>query len=143
MQTLFLASPNIIERFHLWTDDPDSQRGRKVENVLVRYFSRMTGRATPFGLFAGVSTGVIGDKTNPVVAERSRYRRHTRLNMHYLCDLTDAITCDARLRNHLTFRPNNSLYRVADRVHYVESRFQEKARSYQGVGDLRFANQAL
>src|SRR5882724_4524035 len=29
---LFVASPNIMERFHLWTDDPDSERGRKVEN---------------------------------------------------------------------------------------------------------------
>src|SRR4051794_2982038 len=52
---LFLASPNIIDRFQIWAVDPDSERGRKIEHVLVRYFSRMTGRATPFGLFAGVS----------------------------------------------------------------------------------------
>src|ERR1043165_5432619 len=41
---LFVASPNVIERFHLWTADPETERGRKVEHVLVRYFSRMTGR---------------------------------------------------------------------------------------------------
>ena len=60
---LFVAAPNVIERLHLWIEDPDGERGRKVEHVLVRYFSRMTGRATPFGLFAGISTGVIGDQT--------------------------------------------------------------------------------
>ena len=63
---LFVAAPNVIDRLHLWIEDPDSERGRKVEHVLVRYFSRMTGRATPFGLFAGISTGVIGDQTNLV-----------------------------------------------------------------------------
>jgi lantibiotic biosynthesis protein len=130
---LFVASPNIIERFHLWTEDPDSERGRKVEHVLVRYFSRMAGRATPFGLFAGVSTGQIGYETNLHLSARENYQRHTRLDMDYLCALTDAITSDPALRNNLDFHPNNSLYHAAGRVHYVESRLKEKARSYHLV----------
>ena len=130
---LFLASPNIIERFHLWTDDPNGERGRKIEHVLVRYFSRMTGRATPFGLFAGVSTGSIGAETNLLLTKRAQYRRQTRLSMDYLYALTDAITCDPTLRNSLTFRPNTSLYQAADRVHYVETRLNEKQRSYHLV----------
>lgn len=130
---LFLASPNIIERFHLWTDDPNGERGRKIEHVLVRYFSRMTGRATPFGLFAGVSTGILGDETSLVLPARAQYRRQTRLSMDYLYALTDAITRDPTLRNNLTFRPNTSLYHAADRVHYVETRFHEKQRSYHLV----------
>src|SRR5262249_37995952 len=132
-EALFLASPNIIERFHLWIDDPDGERGRKIEHVLVRYFSRMTGRATPFGLFAGVSTGITGDETNLVLTAREHYRRQTRLSMDYLYALTDAITRDPRLRNDLTFRPNTSLYHAADRVHYVETRLNEKLRSYHLV----------
>jgi thiopeptide-type bacteriocin biosynthesis protein len=130
---LFLAAPNIIERLHFWTSDPDSERGRKIEHVLVRYFSRMTGRATPFGLFAGVSTGAIGDETNLTINGRAGYRRHTKLSMDYLSALTDAITRDPKLRNELRFRPNNSLYRVGDRVHYVESRLKENERSYHLV----------
>jgi class I lanthipeptide synthase len=130
---LFVASPNIIERFHLWTDDPDSERGRKVEHVLVRYFSRMAGRATPFGLFAGVSTGTIDAETNLALLERAQYRRHTRLDMDYLYALTDAITRDPSLRNNLIFHPNSSLYRAAGRARYVESRLKEKERLYHLV----------
>jgi lantibiotic biosynthesis protein len=130
---LFVASPNIIERLHLWIEDPDSERGRKVEHVLVRYFSRMTGRATPFGLFAGVTTGVIGDKTNLEIEERARYRRHTRLDMDYLFALVDAITRDPALRSGLKFYPNSSLFCAAGRVRYVESRLKEKDRSYHLV----------
>ncbi|MEK6336395.1 MAG: lantibiotic dehydratase [Acidobacteriota bacterium] len=130
---LFLASPNIIDRFHLWTQDPNSDRGRKIEHVLVRYFSRMTGRATPFGLFAGVSTGILSDETNLVLPARGQYQRRTRLSMEYLYALTDAITRDPTLRNNLTFRPNTSLYHAADRFHYVETRLHEKQRSYHLV----------
>jgi class I lanthipeptide synthase len=130
---LFLASANIIERFHLWTEDPEGERGRKVEHVLVRYFSRMTGRATPFGLFAGISCAVTGDQTNLALAERAAYRRYTRLNMDYLYALTDGIMRDAALRRNLIFRPNTSLYRVADRMHYVESQLKESERSYHLV----------
>jgi len=127
---LFLASPNIVERFHLWTDDPNSDRGRKIEHVLVRSFARMTGRTTPFALFAGSSTGAIGNETKLEVAERANYRRHTRLDMDYLSSLSDAITRDASLRKSLTFRPNTSLYHIGDRMHYIESRANEKTCSY-------------
>ena len=113
---LFVASPNIIERFHLWTDDPDSERGRKVEQVLVRYFSRMTGRATPFGLFAGCSVGTIADKTRLLIEERATYRRHTRLDMDYVFALTTELARDPELRKLFTYYPNSSLYRAADRV---------------------------
>jgi thiopeptide-type bacteriocin biosynthesis protein len=130
---LFIASPNIIERLHLWTADPDSERGRKIEQVLVRYFSRMTGRATPFGLFAGVSTGVIGDETNLGIGRRAGYRRHSRLDMDYLYALVDHITRDPVLRRDLKFYPNSSLYNAAGRVRYVESRIKEKDRSYHLV----------
>ncbi|MGI9166898.1 MAG: lantibiotic dehydratase [Pyrinomonadaceae bacterium] len=130
---LFVASPNIIERFNLWTEDPDSERGRKVEHVLVRYFSRMTGRATPFGLFAGCSVGTISDHTLLLIEERGRYQRHTRLDMDYLFALATDLARDQELRKLFTYRPNSSLYRAADRVRYVESRLEDKIRSYHLV----------
>src|SRR5690242_5397970 len=120
-EAFFVASPNIIERLHLWIDDPDSERGRKIEHVLVRYISRMTGRATPFGLFAGISVGTTGGETRLLLAERERYQRHTRLDMDFLFKLTDAITRDPNLRKTLIFYPNKSLYRGGGRLRYVES----------------------
>lgn len=130
---LFVAAPNIIERFHLWTGDPDSERGRKVEHVLVRYFSRMTGRATPFGLFAGISVGAIGPQTQLLMAGCGAYQRHTRLDMDYIFALTDALAREPELRSLFAYHPNSSLYRAAGRVRYVESRLKDKARTYHLV----------
>ena len=60
-EAIFVASPGVHDLVDGWIANPDSERSRQCERALVRYFCRMTGRSTPFGLFAGVSTGRIGD----------------------------------------------------------------------------------
>src|SRR5712691_11535538 len=52
---LFIASPDLDESLEVWVRDPDSERGQRIERAVVRYFARMAGRPTPFGLFAGGS----------------------------------------------------------------------------------------
>jgi thiopeptide-type bacteriocin biosynthesis protein len=117
---LFLASPSLDARLEPWLA---STRGdAKVEGSLVRYVTRMSGRATPFGLFAGCSLGVIGAATRLALVSRSQYRRHTRLDMDYLTALSQALLRDPRLRAELVYRPNSSLYRAAGRLRYVEAR---------------------
>lgn len=130
---LFIASPNLSERFSSWENEPDSERGQKLEHVLVRYFARMCGRATPFGLFAGCSVGAIGDETNLQIEERERYKRHTRLDMDYLFALVSELKQDKEIWGGLSFLPNSSLYRAAGRVRYVEARVKENKRSYHLV----------
>ncbi|WP_181790350.1 lantibiotic dehydratase [Myxococcus llanfairpwllgwyngyllgogerychwyrndrobwllllantysiliogogogochensis] len=44
-ESLFIASPALVESLHYWLEDADSEQGRKVERTLVRYFARMAGRA--------------------------------------------------------------------------------------------------
>jgi hypothetical protein len=93
-----------------------------MERALVRYFLRMAGRATPFGLFAGSSVGTVGDTTCLELARRRHYSRHTRLDMDYLVTLTDALARQPELRNVLSVCVNSSLYRVHDRLRYLEVR---------------------
>src|SRR6185436_7086460 len=56
-EALFVASPVLEENLEFWMREPETKRGQKVERALTRYFSRMIGRATPFGLFAGCTIG--------------------------------------------------------------------------------------
>src|SRR5213083_1134107 len=48
---LFIASPDLDESLEVWIREPESERGQRIERAIVRYFSRMAGRPTPFGLF--------------------------------------------------------------------------------------------
>src|SRR5262249_53696323 len=111
-EALFLASPSLEERCGPWLREPDGPDDPKLERALVRYFARMAGRATPFGLCAGGSVGTVGEETRLVLGDRAHYRRHTRLDMDYLVALTDALTRQPDVRRSLVFGVNSSLYRA-------------------------------
>jgi len=132
-EAVFLASPSLAEGLAAWQADPDSKKGRRAEQALVRYVLRMTARATPFGLFAGCSVGRLGGATRLALPPRAAYRRHTRLDMDYLFALAEDLGRDPALRAELLYRPNSSLYRAAGRWRYAEARLDGKTRSHHLV----------
>ncbi|MDQ3982025.1 MAG: lantibiotic dehydratase [Actinomycetota bacterium] len=127
---VFVASPRIAELLDRWLRGPAESADRKVEHALVRYFSRMTARATPFGLFAGCSSGRVGAATLLQLGDRGDYRRHTRLDMEYLSALVDELERDAEVRALLEYRPNSSLYSRGGKLTYAEARTDEGGRSH-------------
>lgn len=121
-EALLVASPSLDAALAGWLADPDHPRSRGVEASLVRYLARMAARATPFGLCAGCSTGVLGGATRLELAPRPAYRRHTRLDMHYLAALCEALARDPELRAALPVRPSTGLYEAAGQLRYAEAR---------------------
>lgn len=127
---IFVASPDLDDGFERWLHDPESEKGRRAERALARYYQRMAARATPFGLFAGCSVGTIGAASQLTLAARATYRRHTRLDMDYLYALIDVLDRDAAVRQAVLYYPNTSLYRAAGRVRYVETRLRGDVRAH-------------
>lgn len=133
-EALFVASPSLEESIDLWMSAPESERGLKAERSMLRYLSRMCGRSTPFGLFAGCTVGCVGGAATKLrLAPRNQYRRHTRLDMDYLFALSEALAKDPELRARLRYRPSTSQYRASGQVRYVEARLDGKNRSYHLV----------
>lgn len=128
-EALFVASPDLVDSLPRWVIEPDSEKGQRTEMALVRYFNRMCHRPTPFGLFAGHSMGLLGETTRLTVAPRQDYKRCTRLDFDYLGGLVAEVQKDRELRENLLYRPNNSLYRTAGRLRYVEARVKEGNRN--------------
>lgn len=120
-EAIFLASPSLDGHVEDWLNDPESPRGADYERALVRYAFRMAGRPTPFGLFAGVSTGRIGDVTYLSLEGRDGYRRHTRIDAEYLLQVVQGLLGEPERRERTSFRPNPSLYRAGGRRRYVRS----------------------
>jgi thiopeptide-type bacteriocin biosynthesis protein len=128
-EALYLASPQLCETL----DARGKEHEPKWLPALVSYFERAASRPTPFGLFAGCTLGEIAERSFLELEGRPHYRRHTRLDMHYLSSLVRALEADAGIRRRLSFRPNSSLYRAGGRVRYAESRLDKTVRSYQLV----------
>jgi thiopeptide-type bacteriocin biosynthesis protein len=121
-EALFLASPDLYDTLEHWKRDPESKKGKKTEQALVRYFLRMASRPTPFGLFSGCTAGRTGDRTRLALAPRNAYRRYSRLDMDYLFALCEHLSRESEVRAELRFRPNSSLYETAGRVRFAETR---------------------
>jgi lantibiotic biosynthesis protein len=130
---IFVASPSVDEALEVWQKDPDSRQGRKLEPAVVAYFSRAAARATPFGLFAGCTTGTIDAQTRLHLRAREWYRRHGRLDMDYLWALAEAVERDPQLRKLFVYEPNSSLYEAAGRLRLAEARLTATGRSYHLV----------
>ncbi len=132
-EALFVASPGFCEHLAHWERAPESERGEKLERGLMRYLTRMVGRPTPFGLFAGYSVGELGEHTRLRTGPRAAYHRHTRLDMDYACMLAEAFSRAPALRPHIPHRPSTSLYRTAGRLRYAEGRLSARSRAYHLV----------
>ena len=136
VHALYVASPSLQTGIEHWKRDPDSKKGLQAERALVRYFTRMAARATPFGLFSGCSVGRVDelrDTTALRLNPRTRYRLCCRLDFDYLFALTAALQREAALELELRFWPNSSLHKIADAWHYTESRLAETRRSHHLV----------
>jgi thiopeptide-type bacteriocin biosynthesis protein len=130
---LAVASPALVASVGHWLEDPESDRARRVERALVRYVTRMAANPTPFGLFAGCSTGTIGAGTTLTVGSWAAGRRHSRLDLDDLEAVAEALAKDPAIRERVRHRPNSTLYRTAGRLHYVELRRRGRERSHHLV----------
>ncbi|HYN23174.1 MAG TPA: lantibiotic dehydratase, partial [Thermoanaerobaculia bacterium] len=125
--------PDLFESLAQSQKDPESKKGQRTEQGLVRYFLRMASRPTPFGLFSGCTPGTLGERTRLAIAERRTYRRHSRLDMDYLFALCEHLSRSPELRSEILFRPNSSAYEIAGRLRYAEARVNGRLRTYHLV----------
>lgn len=134
LEALYVASPSLVEALELWRRAPESKKGARAEQALVRYVTRMGARPTPFGLFSGCSVAPLGDPEVPSalrLGAREDYRRTTRPDTDYLEKLCRALASTAAVRDQLTYRPNSSLYRAAGRLRYAELCFEGGGRAFR------------
>lgn len=130
-EALFLASNSAYAGLHSiehWSEAPD-----RLIQTLARYLLRMAARATPFGLFAGCSVATIGSATRLELPSRHAYRRYTRLDNDQLFNLSERLAREAKIRAHLQYVPNSSLYPLNGSWRYVEATYSGTARQFRLV----------
>lgn len=120
-EAIFLASPLLYSTFLKWLEEAlTKEKEEKLKISLLKYISRMCSRCTPFGLFAGYSLGQLGDYNEVEINEESKYLRYTRLDMQYLITFSQYMSGDKKLRNHLIYHVNSSIYKAGSQYRYIE-----------------------
>jgi thiopeptide-type bacteriocin biosynthesis protein len=118
-EALFLASPALERRLRKALEQ--GRLAAEFVPALTRYLTRMTTRETPFGAFAGISLGRVGDATRLMFVPRSAYRRRTRLGMGYFVRVLAGFWEREALRDEALYEPNSTLYRAFGRYRFAAS----------------------
>lgn len=129
-EALWVASPGLVERFDSYSLAQRASFNEGMVVTLYKYLVRMASRCTPFGLFASCSYGKISGLNQLESSAPTAIGRATRLDMEYIFRLVSAINGERALRIALAYRANTSIYRIGDKLRYVETQEVSKG---QGI----------
>lgn len=128
-QALQIASPTLHQVWLRWKESPAQLPTEAAQLALWRYVLRMGSRATPFGLFAGVSLASVGAQTIGAV-ERDAFETRVRPDSAWLSALAEQLGSQPEIRSALRYQVNNSLYRLGNQLRYSDYTLQAGQRAF-------------
>ncbi len=130
-EAIYIASPILHDELLKWHTGElkDQKEIEKLVISIYKYYTRMQSRCTPYGLFAACGSGNWGEKNDIILNDR--VKRHTRLDMNYLCALAQKLNTHPVLLPLLRFYPNNSIYAFGETLRYVEYTYANNRRIHQ------------
>ncbi|WP_317126863.1 lantibiotic dehydratase family protein [Nonlabens xiamenensis] len=134
-QSIYVSSPFLYKRMQAWKNsDLSTDQVQRLQHTLLKYFTRISSRCTPFGLFAGCSSGEFAENTHIIIGPPSSHQKHTRLDFSLMANMIQQLSQNPALVEQLRYTPNDSLYKVYDHYRYVEHMAENEARSYSLEG---------
>ena len=133
-ESIYLASSDLyLEMEKLIDSNIDFNESSKyrLKNTLLKYFNRMSTRCTPFGLFSSVGIGYF-DKEDSFPEKYSDWQRlrETKFDMYFSVALSQYLLSIQDIQNKLLFFPNNSIYKVGNKIRYIEHESKGMKRDY-------------
>lgn len=133
LDALYLASPVLYAEVenYLAGKIANERDIRKLTRSVLKYYSRMTSRCTPFGLFSGCAVVDWDRSPTGIILEQEKYSRHTRLDMQYLCSLAQQLPRLAGSLPAIRYRINSSMYKIGNEWRYIEYYFEQTRRVHK------------
>jgi thiopeptide-type bacteriocin biosynthesis protein len=118
-----IAAPTLLEQFR--KASPGDRKYALLKGKILRYFIRMSTRPTPYGLFAGVASGRLSDRTTLQIDSR-RHRTRARVDMKWLLGFVQDLESNPEIRRQLRWMSNRSALLKAGRVYLEDARASKR-----------------
>ncbi|WP_412851001.1 lantibiotic dehydratase [Chryseobacterium sp. PMSZPI] len=92
----------------------------KVLLTLYKYYSRICSRATPYGLFAGFSSGNISSEITQIKFKEDYLDPKIRIDLLALRKIKDSIIHHDDNARKILYFPNNTIYNLNNIIRYIE-----------------------
>jgi len=131
-EALYIASPDLYYQTEKYIENnfKDSRKCREIEISLIEYFTRMSTRCTPFGLFSVVSYGTFGQKTQICVNEVGTERKIT-FDSEFLSQIVSDLEKNVHFRMQLKYFVNNSLSKRKNRLSVIKYTDKDSVRRFE------------
>ncbi|NLR67002.1 lantibiotic dehydratase [Chitinophaga varians] len=133
LYALCIASGDLLKELERFLSDPASFNKKKTDKLrksLYKYWVRACSRSTPYGLFAGCTTGTIGADTQLLLNDMKDAYQYVRLDMDYYTRICNHISQQPDISMALRYYPNNSIYKTGDKYRYAEYTINNNRRKY-------------
>ncbi len=117
LKAIFLASPsyfNVLEEWKKRKMPTSKKSDQRIKRTLVKYLTRMSTRCTPFGIFAGCSSGSFANQTDISLAHYSNHVEKLRIDYSLLTDIWKK----SIRKDNTNWKPNKSLYKTGNHWRY-------------------------
>ncbi|MDJ1505219.1 lantibiotic dehydratase [Xanthocytophaga agilis] len=102
----------------------DEKKKRRLIITIGKYLLRAHTRSTPFGLFATISLGHIGDSTSLKLQGINSVQTKTRLDSEFITYLSEDLLKEPTVRQQIRYWLNSSVVKVSSVYQYIEYRIE-------------------
>ncbi len=125
MEAVSISSNDLYQKLLRVLEEQETIHGNELQKLrksVMKYWSRMCTRTTPFGLFAAVGVADWSKEgQNQLKLSDAKIKRRTRLDMSFLYQLAMHIEEDPEINCYLKFYPNSSIYMMGDDYRFLET----------------------
>lgn len=116
LETLAVTSYELYEELLKVKNMESHHYSEHFLSTLIKYYIRLTTRPTPYGLFAGVSLGNFGDKTDMCITDAACHKKNARVDMEWLYSVVKKIESNTEIRKKLLVKSNNYTFVSGNRL---------------------------
>ncbi|MFK8010003.1 MAG: lantibiotic dehydratase [Saprospiraceae bacterium] len=120
---IFVSSKELFSR---WVEINEKENHNKLELKMLlislyKYYSRMSLRSTPYGLFAGLTTGKTTKSESKIEFDKEKFKPILQFNIQTITEFLRKFNAvDPSVINTLNYYINNTLYSLGEKIYFVE-----------------------
>jgi thiopeptide-type bacteriocin biosynthesis protein len=129
---IYLASKEMFKLLNDWVSgvEYDKNKIQRLIKSLHKYYSRMSTRSTPYGLFAGCCLGTVTENPTILDLTNRKFRKNIRFDSNFAIRLAEFLSKDLYIKSKSKYYANTSMYTVGDKNLYIEYALKTNQKSY-------------